>query len=159
MNKLTQSLLLGSVIAIGVTSAGVAFAGHGKGEGCSHGKHMKMGKGDYDGEHRLERMTKKLDLSEEQRQQIRTVFDANQAERQALHDNMQQNRETLRKLMASENPAEADIRAIADTQGQLKADMIMMRTQTKLAIQAVLTDEQKAKMQRMRDKHQGRKPM
>ena len=159
MKKLTQSLLLGSIIAIGMTSAGVAFAEHGKGAGCSHDKHMKMGRGDFDGERRLNRMTKKLDLSDEQRQQVKAIFDASQAERQALHENMQQNRETLRNLMASDNPVEADIRAIAETQGQLKADMIMMKTQTKLAIHAVLTDEQKAKMQSMRDKHQGRKSL
>lgn len=159
MRKLHKSLLIGSILALSATTAGMAFADGSQGAGCNHGKHMKMGRGDFDGERRLERMTKKLDLSDAQREQIRTIFDANQAERQALHENMQQNRETLRNLMASENPSEADIRAIADTQGQLKADMIMMKTKTKLAIQAILTEAQKAKMQSMREKHQYRKSL
>jgi len=97
-------------------------------------------------------MTRKLDLTTEQQEQVMAIFDANQADHQALRENMQQNREALRNLMASDKPNEADIRALAETQGQFKANMIVMKAKTKQAIQAILTDEQKAKMQSMQEK-------
>jgi len=177
MKKLTQTLLVTSVLAVGATAAGAAFAGHGKGHDCSHekgqdckhgkhkhgkngkhehgksGKHDGMGHGNFDAEHRLDRMTKKLDLSEEQREQVKAIFDANQTDRQALGESMQQNREPLRNLIASDDASEADIRAMAETQGQQKADMIVMKAESRRSIEALLTDEQKAKMQSMREKH------
>ena len=157
MRKLTQTLLISSILTVSAVAAGTAFAGHGKGGACFHGKHMGMGHGGFDSERRLERMTQKLDLSAEQQDQIKAIFDANQAERQALRENMQQNREALRNLMTTDSPNEADIRALAETQGQFKANMIVMKAKTRQAIAAVLTDEQKAKMQAMRDKrHRGK---
>ena len=156
MRKLTQTLLISSLLTVSAVAAGTAFADS-KGGGCFHGKRMGMAHGGFDSERRLDRMTSRLDLSAEQQDQIKAIFDANQAERQALRENMQQNREALRNLMTTDNPNEADIRALAETQGQFKADMIVMKAKTRQAIAAILTDEQKAKMQSMRDKrHRGK---
>ncbi|ARN72773.1 Spy/CpxP family protein refolding chaperone [Oceanicoccus sagamiensis] len=44
---------------------------------------------DKSGDHRMEKMIKKLDLNEQQEQQVRAIMDSNKAERKAIREQMQ----------------------------------------------------------------------
>ena len=82
---LTAAALIGS---LGVT--GVALA---DGDRC--GGRGKMGHG---GEHRIERMAKKLDLDEAQTGQLKTIMQSN---RETMREQMQANHAALREQLSS----------------------------------------------------------
>ena len=62
-------------------------------------------------------------------------------------------------LFAGDLTNEADLQAVADAQGDLKSDMIMLRAKNRMLVHEVLTEEQKAKMSQMKEKFAKRHPM
>jgi Spy/CpxP family protein refolding chaperone len=69
-----------------------------------------------------------------------------------LREELQAQREALRELTQQSVLDEAEVRNVADTQGDLKADMIVLRAQRHAKIAAILTDDQRAQLEEMRSK-------
>lgn len=160
MNKHTKSILAAALIAgtIGVTAA-VSAMPNGPGPGCDRGGHsMKYGQHERGKGPNLERMAARLGLSDEQRVEIKTIIDGSLDEATDLREQMRANRDQLRELMQQGGFDEAAVRSIADKQGDLKADMIVLRARQRSEMQAVLTDGQRAKMAEMRERknHRGK---
>jgi Spy/CpxP family protein refolding chaperone len=164
MKTSAKTLLIATAIAGGIAAGGVQAAPPwGGGAGCGYGPGA-MGAGPhgagfggpgigygphrFDPEARIERMADALDLTKEQRDKVRAIVDKSRPQTRELHDKLADNRNQLRALMQQGNAKEADVRKLADAQGKLKADMIVQRTKVRSEIHAVLTPEQREKLQK-----------
>lgn len=85
---------------------------------------------------------KQLDLSAQQQQSIKAVFQGNADKRKALRDQQRANRQALATTM----PDDANYPALIAAQKQLAADAIQQMSDTQTQIYAVLTPEQRAKV-------------
>lgn len=101
-------------------------------------------------------MARHLDMTEEQKAQLRDVLDAARPEADRLADAMIDNRQSMKALRKSETFSEDEIRAIADQQGRLTADMIVLHARVRSQIGAILTPDQRERLEKMRKRHRGK---
>jgi Spy/CpxP family protein refolding chaperone len=93
-----------------------------------------------------ERMADRLNLSNEQIASLRAIEDKYRPGLRSAVDRLRDSRRALAQI----DPADAGkLRAIADARGKAIADMIVMRTQMRAEVRAVLTQEQGERMQEM----------
>ena len=100
-------------------------------------------RGDFS-ERRLDRMAERLELSGEQLTQIRTIIDETRPSLRTYHDQLRANRQQLRQLAKANSVDDNLLQALANEQGDLIAEMIVLRSQQQRAIRAVLTPAQQA---------------
>jgi periplasmic protein CpxP/Spy len=155
MKKSIRTLLIGTAIA-GSVAAGLAYAmPPGDGESCMHGgRGMGFGRHGMDSDSQVDRMVERLDLTKEQRDKVRAIVDKTRPQTRELRDKLSENRKQLQTLTQKGTAKESEIRKLADNQGKLMADMIMQRSKVQGEINAVLTPEQREKMQQ-RFEHRG----
>lgn len=153
MNKMTKSLLVTSLLVCSVglvTIASAKSSGDGPGYGRSshHAGHGQCdhGKGRY-----LKRLARCLDVTDEQRAEFEAVMSKSRKQMAELRDEMRANRTQLRDLTRQAEFDEAAVRGMADRQGDLKAEMIVLRARQRSEIKALLTDEQIAQLDEMRE--------
>lgn len=153
MNRSIKTLLIAAAVAGGV-AATAAYAAP-PGGGCGYGNYGAGfgpgmgGRGGMDPEIRVDRLAARLDLSAEQREQVRAIVDKAQPEALALRDKLGDNRQQLQALMRQGDAKESEIRKLAEAQGKLHTDMIVQRTKLHSAIDAVLTPEQREQFRQM----------
>ncbi len=100
----------------------------------------------------LEHMADHLDLNDTQRTQLRNIVEAARPEFEALREQMRANREALISLDA-ENPGYSTIlNDIATSNGRLASDGTLLFTRVRSEINAVLTDEQRDKLARSKER-------
>jgi len=154
MKKLSKPLLAGVLIvsSLGLTSITSAMP-FGEESGCWRGGHQ-MGPGHKHGGRgfNVERMTEKLNLSDEQRAKVKVIVEDSKQQMSDLGEKMRENREQLRELTQQSPLNEAKVRKVVDTQSDLKADMIILRAQKRAKINAVLTGDQRAQLGQTRGK-------
>jgi len=154
MNK-SSRILLASVLTVsslGLMTAALAKP-FGDGAGCERsGHHMGAEHRKGDRGFNVDRMAKKLNLTDDQRTQIEATVEASKQQMSDQRDKMQANREQLKELTQQSPLNEAEVRRVADAQGDLKADMIVLRAQQRAKINTVLTDDQRAQLEDMRGK-------
>lgn len=137
--KFFLAVLLAATIALAATM----FA---QGHGMRHGRRGWI----------LQRMTKQLNLTEAQQQQVKTIL---QAERTKIQPAMQQ----LRQNQQAENAAitgqfdEAKARDFAQKQAALITDITVEKERTKSQIYALLTPEQRQKALQLMQQRQQRR--
>ena len=154
MNRSFKAVLIATTLT-GSVVAGIALANpQGDAESCGRGHHA-MGSGRHHGDHesRIERMADVLGLTEDQRDSVRAIVDKSRPQKRALRDKLTQNRKQLRALTQQGTPKESEVRALADAQGRAIADMIVLSTRIQADINAVLTQEQREKMQNVHKRH------
>jgi len=103
------------------------------------------------------RMMRELDLSEAQRNQM---FEIRHAAQPAAHDKMnalRKNRVALREAATAKEYDAGRVRALADEGAKLQADLAVMRIETQQKTLAVLTPEQRAKLEQLRGERRGRR--
>jgi Spy/CpxP family protein refolding chaperone len=156
MKKSIKTMLIVTAIAGGV-AAGLAHAmPPGSGESCLHGgRGMGFSHRGMDSESHVDRMAARLDLTTEQRDKVRAIVDKTRTQTRELRDQLSENRKQLQSLTQSGTAKESEIRKLADNQGKLIANMIVQRSKVQGEINAVLTPEQREKMQQ-RFGHRGR---
>ena len=159
MKKSIKTMLIVTAIAGGVT-AGLAHAmPPGSGESCLHGgRGMGFGHHGMDADSHVDRMAERLDLTKEQRDKVRAIVDKTRPQTRELRDKLSENRKQLQTLTQQGTAKESEIRKLADNQGKLIADMIVQRSKVQGEISAVLTPEQREKMQQ-RFEQRGRFPL
>jgi|GEM_PF-1040804 len=126
-----------------VTEEGPSQAGWCEGKGRQRG-------------HRLEMMAVLLDLTDEQRTQIKEIV---AAEREATKPLVRQLRESHRELRAATQGGvfdEAAVRSLAAGQAGTFTELIVAKARVKSKIFAVLTPEQKVKAEKIRPLWEGR---
>lgn len=108
------------------------------------------------GEHRLQMMTKVLELSDAQQADIKALMEARKTDSEADRKQLGDLKKTLRTAPFDESTA----RTTADKIGELTARLAYQRASHRAAVGALLTDEQKSKleaMSKMRGEKRGKK--
>lgn len=137
MKKATIAILVVAVLGLGAILVVAQKVAHG-------GRHEKMGgRG-------LGMFLKKLDLTEEQKTQVKQIIDGSREKVKPIFEAMKANREKLKDTTDGGMFDEAEVSALAAEQGNLAAQLIVEKERTKSQIFAILTDEQKAKAIKMR---------
>jgi len=105
---------------------------------------------------RLDRLASRLDMTAEQRADVRAIMAGSRDEVITLRGRMQANRADLRHVTGESDYDEAEVRRIAEEQGDLRAEMIVLRARQRAEIRSVLTDTQVAQLEKMRQRRPGR---
>lgn len=151
MKKLTKSLLtmtlvVSSVGLVTVVSA-MPFA---DGPGCGRAGHHMAHSKHYGGRGpNLERLADRLDMTGQQRAEVKAILDDSRQQMVKLREQIRENRVQLRDLAGKADFDEAAVRSIADKQGDLKAETIVLRARQRHEMKAVLTDEQRVQLDEM----------
>jgi protein CpxP len=150
MKKLLSSLLVVAAMAGAVTLNGnLALADENPAAAAQvSGRQGHQGpKEQQRGHHLLARLAKKLGLSEQQKGQVEALFKANRAQAQPLYASLKSERGALRTLVHSGQADEAAIRAQSAKVAAIQADLAVQRAKGAQQLQALLTPEQRTKMQ------------
>lgn len=155
--------LYGKTIAAALCAGGLGLAMGAYAQpapGGGHGpEHMRMHGGGHQHGGGEMRGLRALNLTEAQRDQI---FKIHHDQAPAFRDQMKKvraSREELQKLARADKLDPAALRRAADAQAKAISDMTVMRVQAQNQVRAVLTPEQKAKLDQMREqRHQRHGP-
>ena len=101
------------------------------------------------GERGIMMALRSLDLTDEQKSKVKEILDANRSTIQPIRGQMRTNHEKLAALKG--NFDDAAVTEIAKNQGDLTEQLIVARQHVKSQIFAILTDEQKAKAEKLRE--------
>ena len=101
----------------------------------------------------LRHMTKELNLTTDQQNQIKSIMQAEKTKTRPLMQQMRQN-EQQQNAAINGNFDEAQARAFASKQAQIMSDLIVERQRAKSQIYAVLTPEQRQKAQQLLQERQ-----
>lgn len=147
-----STLLLALLVAAGSVYAWPG--GHGdrqygncdrRGAGMNYEQHEKRM------DNRLERMAVILDLSDEQKAQMKDLHEKNWQNRQTMRAQIQANRDELREYKFGKEFNEAEFRAKAQKLADLKTEMMVQRAKHKQDMFAQLTPEQQVKAEKLWD--------
>jgi protein CpxP len=101
-------------------------------------------------ERHFDRMAEALDLTPEQREQIKAIRAAEQDKVAPLKEQLRKGREQLRVAAEQQPFDEAAVRALAADQAEIRTEMIVSHARVKNQIHALLTPEQREKAEQMR---------
>jgi Spy/CpxP family protein refolding chaperone len=97
------------------------------------------------------RLFETLQLTNEQRAAIDELFAAKRENARSLHQRFQEQRELLRNAAQAQPFDEATVRFQAQELANLQAEMMVRRAALMSQVSSVLTSEQKAKLQELRE--------
>jgi Spy/CpxP family protein refolding chaperone len=97
------------------------------------------------------RILRRLDLTEEQHEQVRTILEDNKESAQTAEKAVQDARKALHQTVIDQQGEEA-IRNAAAEIGTAIGNQAVLKTQTIAAVKGVLTEEQKQKLETMKEK-------
>jgi Spy/CpxP family protein refolding chaperone len=150
--KLARKTIAAALCAGGL---GLAIGAHAQPapEGMHGPQHAGMHHGWHGGHGEMGgmRALRALDLTEAQRDQI---FKIHHDQAPAFRDQMKKvraSRDELQKLALADKLDQAAVRRAADTQAKALSDLAVMRVQTMNRVRALLTPEQKAKLDQMHE--------
>lgn len=134
----------------------IARAEHGEERGGRHMRGHRGRRGDHEGrggherrgrghERTVERLTKKLELTDEQVKSIKGVLTDARKKRIGLRADFRVARIELREMVSQESVDKAGVNAKVDAIAKIRGDMLRARTDAALAVREVLTPEQLAK--------------
>jgi protein CpxP len=98
----------------------------------------------------FDRMAEALDLTPEQREQIKAVRAAEQDKVAPLKEQLRKGREELRVVAEQQPFDEAAVRTLAAGQAEIRTEMIVSHARVRNQIHALLTPEQREKAEQMR---------
>lgn len=140
------------IFAVAIVSIGAIFAIAQTADG---GTDKKMGK--RGGHHRGGKMHRRggmmfrgLDLTEEQKTQMKSIREASKTAAAPLREAMKANRQKLAEATANGAFDEAQVTTIANEGAAIKAQMTVQREKVKSQTYAILTAEQKTKAAEMK---------
>ena len=95
---------------------------------------------------RVERRADRLDLGEEQREQIESIHEAARDEVAGLRKSMLRLRHDIRGEMLEDDPDAGKLRRLAEQMGEIRTQLQIHRLETRLAVRGVLTPDQRDRM-------------
>lgn len=146
MNYLKKSLVYLSMVAL---FAG-AFAVMPAEAGPNH-KHHKTHAKKHHGHHDMH-ILKKLDLSEEQKAQVKQIMKDAKAKKKGLYASLKEYKKSMKELVNSPNYSEQAARNLYAQYQSVFADKVVIKTNAKYQINALLTPEQQAKKAEIKEK-------
>ena len=100
----------------------------------------------------IERMAEHLDLDDVQRDSLENIINAARPELDALREKLRANHEALRDLDVND----PEVQNIAISNGELATEGTLLLTRIRSEIDAVLTDEQRAKLAEAKERRMER---
>jgi len=150
------ALVLFTVVAVGATIvSGNAWAGRGGDRGGQCGGSGWDGRWKGQGQ-QGDRLTKALDLSKEQTEQVKAIFKKHRDETAPLRKEMVSERRDLRKLTQSDKPDEAVLREQVKKIAATYGDLAVRRAKMSQEVRTVLTPEQIQKFKTLQEKREQR---
>ncbi|WMS86614.1 Spy/CpxP family protein refolding chaperone [Pleionea litopenaei] len=140
MKKLTTYL---TYVAL-VISSSFAFAG-------PHHDHADKGK------RHIEFLTDKLQLDEAQVEAIKNVFASQKAQATPYHQSMKSLKQALHQELNSDSPDKAKLSELNRQISDNKTELMLIRKQTEKQMNAVLTTEQQAKLEVLKEMRQDKR--
>jgi Spy/CpxP family protein refolding chaperone len=104
----------------------------------------------------LDRLADRLNLIDEQRAEVEAIQREARQQMVVLKDRMKANRSQIRDLVGSEDYDENAVRRVAGEQGDLRAEVIMLRARMRHDMKRVLNDDQLAQLDSLQPRKQGR---
>ena len=101
-------------------------------------KHRGMGPGN-----RIDRMAKKLNLTEAQKEQVKAILASELEKSEPLRQQLAENRKNLRKAIEAQPFDEATVRTLAAKQNETRVELIVSRSRARSQIYALLSPEQR----------------
>ncbi|MEZ5344568.1 MAG: Spy/CpxP family protein refolding chaperone [Pyrinomonadaceae bacterium] len=155
MKKVIVAVLAVVLVAIGAIFVFGQTEGksmEGKKEFGKRGHHGKFGRGGKRGPRggMMGMGFRGIDLTDAQKEQLKAIRTANREASKPLMEQMRANQMELRKLSEAGTFNEAAVKALAEKQGDLHAQMIVSKQKVRAESFAVLTAEQKAKLAQMK---------
>lgn len=137
----TKKAVLLTIVSVAVLST-AAFAAAGEGRRGPDRDFGGPGFGMPEPGKMIERMADRLDLDEAQHESLTNIVSAAKPQIDALREKARANRKALRALDATD----PEVQTIAISNGELATEGTLLFTQIRSDINAVLTDEQRAKL-------------
>lgn len=117
-----------------------------------HDGPMFMGDGDGpDGKH-FQRMADELGLTKEQRESAKKMHEARHPKMKQMMEQMRPLHEDLRKLLEADKVQMSAVRAKLEAISKIQVEMRLYHIEGRLAFEATLTPQQKAKLREMHEK-------
>lgn len=145
MNKF-MTTLIASVLLI---AAGTVMAG-GYGEQGKRGKHHRGDRGDCTGSMMVEQFSRglqQLDLSDEQKANVKVMMQDLRTQSQSIGDEMRGNHLQLREVIKADTWDESAAAQLAAKEGDLTAQRTLLTSKAMSGIYAQLTDDQRAELE------------
>jgi len=102
------------------------------------------------------RMLETLQLTDEQKSTIDELFTANRENARSLHQRLREQRQLLRNTAQAQPFDEATVRFQAQELANLEAEMMVQRIAVMNQVSSVLTADQKARLQQLREERKAR---
>jgi periplasmic protein CpxP/Spy len=141
-----RTVIATTAAAVMLTGVGATALAQGRGP-WARGGGMRM---------EMQHGLRQLDLTAEQREQVRAVFQQHRAELQAIGERAAAARRTLRDAEIAEPLNEGVIRAKAAELAAVEADAAVLRAQVHGEVFRLLTPEQQAKARTLREQREAR---
>jgi len=134
------------------TAALLVFAGgvFAQGGGAGHGRHHPGGPPGLQAFEHFRHALRKVDLSDQQKTDIKAVMQDLKKDMQPLMQDMHANHEKLRTLVTAATYDEHAVAAVAKKEGDLATKRIILSSEAMSRMLGYLTDEQRAKLEQMR---------
>ena len=145
--------LIVAILSIVLVAMGAMFIFAQDGTGKADGKRGFGKRGHHRGGHGG-MMFRGLDLTDEQKAQMKAIRQASKETSKPIREQMKANRQKLQTLSESGTFDEAQVQAIAAQQGSLSAQMIVEKEKVKAQMFNILTPEQKTKAAEMKAQFQ-----
>jgi len=136
-----------TTIILAATAAVMAFAGAASAFGPKGGL--------FGPAMREARMAEMLELTDEQRARVFAVMDEARPEARRIVQALRANRSELEAARETGDFDEAKVKALAERQGELVAEMIVLKSRVQSEVQALLSDEQRERMESLHERHRG----
>jgi periplasmic protein CpxP/Spy len=104
----------------------------------------------------LEKIAGELNLSDEQRTQVKQILETEKTQIQILMETARRTHEQLKNLGTDGTYNEAQVAELANQQAETTRRLIIEKEKTKAAIFAVLTPEQRTQAAAMKDEFEGK---
>lgn len=137
MSSLKKPLTYLSMVALFAGALAVAPAQAGSKHKHHHGHHHIL---------------KKLDLSEQQKSQIKEIKMNTKEQKKELYKSIKEYKSALKELVQSDNYSEQAVRSLHAQYQSVFADKVVLKANMARQIDQVLTDEQKAKRAQIKAK-------
>ncbi len=149
MNLLTKIITATVFTTLLLGAAGTALAQDSDTGPNKQGRHHKRGGESMPPVDQLMRAIKKLELSEEQKTSIKGIMHGLKMETRPLANEMRAGHDQLKELIKADSFDEAAVTTLAEKEGALAAERLIVTSRAMSKVFAQLTDEQRAELETM----------
>lgn len=151
-----KQIFVSSVMAASLLATGLGAAYASPGEVCDKGGKHASYKSDHhkQGGKHMDRLMDKLELDQAQRDKVSTALEKNRANMQEQRHAMRDIRRQMHEAATSEAYDTARVKQLAEKKARIGAELGMQRNKTFHDIYQLLTPEQQARFQSMKNKRQ-----